>query len=113
VAERGEETVDEIGDVSSLMGGSVDREVGSDEDSVGLQLIQPRPVCTGVVYDDAVRRGLAQCDDCQAEVGERRAPGRILSGSKSWAVLPDLRFQAAASYWLMSPPRTDRRRILP
>jgi hypothetical protein len=42
-----------------------------------------------------------------------RSEGELRVGFQKLAVVPDLRFQAAGSFWLMSPPRTDPRRILP
>jgi len=42
---------------------------------------------------------------------ERGVADRL--GFQNVTMVYDQRFQAAASYWLRSPPRTGRRRILP
>jgi hypothetical protein len=68
----------------------------------------------------AISEGLTIDEDPRVSVPRTLSPHATCTyswmrpvGIQKLAVLPDLRFQAAASYWLMSLPRTDRRRILP
>ena len=46
-------------------------------------------------------------------VGHGQPAARDPVGCQNSAMVPDQRFEAAASYSLMSPPKIGRRRILP
>ena len=65
---------------------------------------------TGVERDLATNYlGALRVTRAFAPVLEQNAP----AGFHNPAMASDLRFQAAVSHWLMSPPRTGRHRILP